>query len=319
MTTEVMRWSKFVWADYENDLSLMECSLAAQGLWMRLLCYMHRAAPQGHLVVSGRAATVAQIAQLVRKTPAQVRPLLEELQQANVFDRTPDGIVFCRRMKRDSEMRDRAREYGSRGGNPALVAAKKAKPRQDVKRGVKGRVNPRVNRGVNPREEERRGEESLSGDAHASPADAVAPAGDEGAAKVVQFPQRVDPDEQAAFDAWNALAASTNVHAAVSLDADRRQKLRARLKECGGLAGWLHAIEQVRKSPLWQGQRGTGWRGGFDDILSKAKFRKLMEGGYADNRPAAPTRRTETTAERLVRERLERQEAELRTIEGTAS
>ena len=71
-------------------------------------------------------------------------------------------------------------------------------------------------------------------------------------------------------------------------------------------------------SLLWQGKKGTGWRGSFDDILSKSKFRRLMEGGYADAPvPAAPVQ--ESAGQRLIRERDEMRAAASRTIDGFAS
>lgn len=33
-----LRWAKFFWADWAGDNCLSLCTLAAQGLWMRLLC-----------------------------------------------------------------------------------------------------------------------------------------------------------------------------------------------------------------------------------------------------------------------------------------
>jgi hypothetical protein len=32
------RWSKFYWSDWDGDMRLRLCSLAAQGLWMQMLC-----------------------------------------------------------------------------------------------------------------------------------------------------------------------------------------------------------------------------------------------------------------------------------------
>jgi len=324
--SDVMRWSKFHWADHENDLGLIECSLASQGLWMRLLCYMHRSVPYGHLVVSGRAASVGQIARLVRKTEAHVRPLLEELQAAGVFDRTPENVIFNRRMVRDAEARNLAREYGVRGGNPALIRNKKAPPKQKVVRGLKAGVNGGLNRGLNPREEKRREEkrrEEKRREEGTNPLGLVvaadAPTGER--AEVVPFPRREEAVEQAAFDAWNQLASESNVHGARSLDADRRKKLRARLAECGGIDGWKHALEQVRHSDLWQGRKpgkdgAAPWVGAFDDILSQSKFRRLMEGRYTDPAAVQPARQ-ETANERSLREFREREALAARTIDAS--
>jgi hypothetical protein len=65
------------------------------------------------------------------------------------------------------------------------------------------------------------------------------------------------------------MALSSNVWDARTLGADRRVKLRARLHEAGGVAGWMSAVEKDRASSLWQGRAGqgragNGWVGGFD-------------------------------------------------------
>lgn len=124
-------WSKFCWRDWQNDEALQLCSLAAQGLWMRLLCLAHASEPVGHVLLNGKRPTSDQIAILVRSDRDQVEMLLSELQDAGVFSKTKGGVIFSRRMVRDAQASEVARENGKKGGNPKL----------------KG-VNPPVNQGV---------------------------------------------------------------------------------------------------------------------------------------------------------------------------
>lgn len=114
------RWSKFWWADYEGDDALRVVSLAAQGLWMRMLCVMHKGTPYGHLTINGKAPNTRQIAMMASASEREVVKLLAELEESGVFSRTVDGAIFCRRMVRDKAVSDKAREDGKRGGNPAL-------------------------------------------------------------------------------------------------------------------------------------------------------------------------------------------------------
>lgn len=132
-----LHWTKFRWERYESDLQLQLCSLAAQGLWMRMLCLMHRAEPYGHLLLDGRPVTSAQLAHLVRTPEPDVIGLLDELERNGVFSRTDEGVVLCRCMVRDwaEYLRDCAN--GKRGGNPAL------KPQMPA-------IQEQVNGGVNP-------------------------------------------------------------------------------------------------------------------------------------------------------------------------
>lgn len=116
------RWIKFWPQDYEGDPALRVCSLAAQGLWMRLLCAMHRSEPYGHLTVNGKAATPRQIAALVGASERDTSRLVSELEDAGVLSRDDTGTIYSRRLVRDKAASDKGRETGKRGGNPTLKA-----------------------------------------------------------------------------------------------------------------------------------------------------------------------------------------------------
>ncbi len=42
-------WGKFYWNDWQGDPCLRVCGLAAQGLWMRMLCLAAEADPIGYV------------------------------------------------------------------------------------------------------------------------------------------------------------------------------------------------------------------------------------------------------------------------------
>jgi len=120
------RWSKFWWQDYEGDDALRLVSLAAQGLWMRMLCAMHRGEPHGHLAVNGNAPTARQLSIMLCATEREITKLVPELEAAGVLSRTDAGIIYSRRLVRDKAIRDQAIADGRRGGNPVLKG--KGKP-----------------------------------------------------------------------------------------------------------------------------------------------------------------------------------------------
>jgi uncharacterized protein YdaU (DUF1376 family) len=92
------------------------------------------------------------------------------------------------------------------------------------------------------------------------------------------------PDEtQAAFDAWNRIAAELGLPKAQVLTATRRTKLRARLAEAEGLPGWEIALSNIRKSPFLLGGGERGWRADLDFMLQEKSFHKLMDGSYERN------------------------------------
>ncbi|RWG79271.1 hypothetical protein [Mesorhizobium sp.] len=57
-------WSKFFWSDWESDPNLRLCSLAAQGLWMRMLCIAAAHEPVGYVAIAGKGLDDAALARL---------------------------------------------------------------------------------------------------------------------------------------------------------------------------------------------------------------------------------------------------------------
>lgn len=113
-------WSKFFWSDYEADEGLRICSLAAQGLWMRMLCTMARATPKGELRIGGEPCSNQDLAKLVSESDVTVDALLSELKRRGVFSVTRVGVIFSRRMRKDAEISRKRAEAGKIGGNASL-------------------------------------------------------------------------------------------------------------------------------------------------------------------------------------------------------
>lgn len=114
------RWSKFFWQDHLGDDALTACSLAAQGLWVRMLCVMHKSEPQGHFVLNGEAPTTRQACRMLSVTEREFLKLTDELEAANVLSRDEKGIILSRRMLRDLASTEAGRNFGKTGGNPVL-------------------------------------------------------------------------------------------------------------------------------------------------------------------------------------------------------
>ena len=115
------RWSKFWWVDYENDDRLAACSFAAQGLWMRMLCLMHRGEEMGCLVVAARPMTTVDLAKRTGGEKRMVERLVTELEDKGVLSRDARGVLFSRRMVRDEKISEKNIANGKLGGNPNLI------------------------------------------------------------------------------------------------------------------------------------------------------------------------------------------------------
>lgn len=105
---------------------------------------------------------------------------------------------------------------------------------------------------------------------------------------------REPPEIAEAVDAWNAVAAEHGLPRVQKLTAARRSRLRARLRDSGGMEGWRAALDRLAKSSLCLGQNSRGWRADFDFLLQEKSFTKLMEGSYDDRSGRAVTSPTAT-------------------------
>lgn len=96
------------------------CSLAAQGLWMRMLCICAEAEPAGYLFVSGKPVSPEGLASLVGKTVEEVKKCLDDLESNLVFSRDRNGNIFNRRMIQQEKKRKTNQKNGSAGGKASV-------------------------------------------------------------------------------------------------------------------------------------------------------------------------------------------------------
>lgn len=148
--------SQYYWGDWRRDTALQSCSIAARGLWHEMNCLMHDCEPYGHLCVGTQAMQPAQLARLVGISAKECSALLSELEDAGVFSRTDEGVIYSRRMVRDECLRERraaggvaGAEHGSKGKQfgklGAEHGAKGGRPRID-----KGGHNPPLPEVITP-------------------------------------------------------------------------------------------------------------------------------------------------------------------------
>jgi hypothetical protein len=124
-------WFKFYPTAWRSDPGLRLCSLAARGLWIEMISYMHESTPYGHLIVAGGTPDEREISKLVGVSVQKVTRFCSELERNGVFSRTQNGTIFSRRMVDDYAKAQRDSQNGRKGGNPQ----------------VKGGVNPEVKGG----------------------------------------------------------------------------------------------------------------------------------------------------------------------------
>jgi hypothetical protein len=86
-----------------------------------------------------------------------------------------------------------------------------------------------------------------------------------------------------ALDAYQAVAKRCGLTRVQKMSEQRKAKLQARLKDCGGLDGWNSALSKIEQSDFCKGINKEGWKADFDFLLQESSFIKLIEGKY-DNR-----------------------------------
>ncbi|WP_156480908.1 hypothetical protein [Variovorax sp. PAMC 28711] len=107
---------QFYPADWRKDAALQSCSVAAQGLWINILCIAHECDPYGHMTVNGKPMNAAQIGRLVGMSAKECSGYLAELQDAGVSSVAEDGSIYSRRMVRDEKVRETRAEIGRQHG-----------------------------------------------------------------------------------------------------------------------------------------------------------------------------------------------------------
>lgn len=111
-------WMKFYPQDWQGDEGVQMSSLAARGLWMEMLCIMHKNG--GYLSIGNQPVTNTLLAIKVGVSVEQVSELISELENLRVFSRTRADVIYSRRMLADLKKSQIAKKNGKIGGNPSL-------------------------------------------------------------------------------------------------------------------------------------------------------------------------------------------------------
>ena len=109
---------QFYPGDWLKDPDLRICSLAAKGLLIDMLCYMHESQERGVLLVRGKPLSDVHIARLFGG--GDTREALAELIDNGVIVRREDGALYSKRMVRDEHIRQERTKAGAQGGKASI-------------------------------------------------------------------------------------------------------------------------------------------------------------------------------------------------------
>jgi len=133
---------QFYPGDWLRDTALRVCSVGARGLWIDIICLMHEGTPYGYLKVNHKVILTPNLARMVGATLGEVEGWLNELEDAGVFSKDKEGVIYSRRMIKDEELRNKRAAGGKLGGNPILKVNHKVILRDNLKPKSKDKQKP---------------------------------------------------------------------------------------------------------------------------------------------------------------------------------
>ena len=89
-------------------------------------------------------------------------------------------------------------------------------------------------------------------------------------------------------EAYHEAMAPAGCPRVLKLTPSRKASALQRLKDCGGMDGWRHAMAKARASPFLTGASANGWKADFDFFMQAKSFTKLLEGSYDARKPSGP-------------------------------
>lgn len=102
--------------DWLSDERVRSVSPAARGLWIDLLCIMHKNDPRGYLQrADGAPYSTEQISSMTGICHDFAIGLLSELLSSGVASQTDEGVIFNRRMVREGDLSEKRAIAGTIG------------------------------------------------------------------------------------------------------------------------------------------------------------------------------------------------------------
>lgn len=129
---------------------MQACSFYARALWREMIDLTHDGEPYGHLTAGGVAITPGDLARMVGASPAKVKQWIKELDDRKVFSRTPEGVIYSRRMVRDERKRTVRAAGGLRSLENPNVPRPKDTHKDGRKDGSKDTLRPSLDRSFVP-------------------------------------------------------------------------------------------------------------------------------------------------------------------------
>ena len=114
---------QFYPGDWLRDPGVQSLTYHDQGVWLKLLCYMHESHERGKLMLNGRAMTHPEMGRLLGLELPVVEATMADLIDSGVGSIDEEtGALISRRMVRDEEGRQQRKMWGKEGGRKAFAS-----------------------------------------------------------------------------------------------------------------------------------------------------------------------------------------------------
>ena len=116
-------WIKWFPSDWLSDEALRGCSVEARGLWVDMISLMAKSEKEGYLLAGKTAINANQLSRIAGIDFDKCEQLLSELGSHGVYS-IDDGVIFSRRMVKDSKLRKSNRDRVLRFRNAGVTQKK---------------------------------------------------------------------------------------------------------------------------------------------------------------------------------------------------
>ena len=116
---------QFYPGDWRKDPGVQSLSFHDRGVWFEILLLMHESDARGKLILNGKPMPTEALGRLLGLDNQILTTTLTKLLEYGVASKCEEsGVISCRRMVRDEELRQVRKTCGKLGGNPKLVNQK---------------------------------------------------------------------------------------------------------------------------------------------------------------------------------------------------
>lgn len=262
--------------DYLTDEKLNECSAATQGIYIKIMCLMHKSDKYGYILLKQKdKQTPNQIknfaSKLVKHLPfekGEIENALTELLEEEVLHMEGDKI-YQKRMVKDNELSLKRSIAGKKGGDKNKFALANSQANNKAK-------TEDENEDENENENEYKNEDESENEKK----DNTQNVNLDG--KINIDPPKINKTETAKkiVDIYNEVC--VNLPKVLKLTPQRIIVVNARVKDYS-LSDVGKVIQNVADSKFLNGENDRGWKADFDWIFKSSNFIKILENRYKNN------------------------------------